>query len=83
MPPEPRNVPAPWKLDDNVIRCTRSGIIVLQRPPQPAGFHPHDGVSLRVEILPTPQCLGADRVALDAVTFAAKGRLDDKPKKRR
>src|SRR5437763_1363782 len=56
--------------------------MAVQRPPQPPGFHPHNRIDLRVEILAAPQCLDGYRMALDAVTFAAQGRLDNKPKNR-
>ncbi len=80
---ESRDIGAARQNDPKRIVAAGACIITRQGSAQPAGFHPHDRIALRVEVAAAAERGDGDRVRLDAVAVARKLRFDHKAEKPR
>jgi hypothetical protein len=77
-----RNIGSSRQLDDDRFRGAGLGVVLVQRPAQPARHHAHDRVGLRIEIAGAAERLHRDRIALDLLAVAAQGRFDHESEER-
>ncbi|MNL09255.1 hypothetical protein D3C87_1300080 [compost metagenome] len=56
---------------------TRTEIVLIEKPPQPAGLHPHDRIGLGIKIRGAAEDVNSNGIGLDRLRIAIEATFDD------